>query len=99
MGRAKEADSCLTDPKIKEIAAAHNVSPAQVALRWGLQHGCAVIPKSMNNERMASNLDLFGFELTAEEMTKINDMNCNRRFNDPGHWCEIANNTFWPVFE
>jgi len=99
MGRAKEADSCLTDPKINEMATRYGKTAGQVALRWGIQHGCAVIPKSMNNERMASNLDLFSFTLSAEDMETINNMNLNRRFNDPGHWCEIANNTFWPVFE
>lgn len=68
MGRAKEADSCITEPVIKAIAEAHGKDAGQIALRWGIQHGCAVIPKSMNNGRMASNLDLFSFSLTDEEM-------------------------------
>lgn len=99
MGRAQEVDCAYEFQAIKDIAAAHNVTGAQVTLRWGLQHGCAVIPKSTNEGRMAANMDLFGFSLTEDEMKTITAMDKNRRFNDPGHWWEIANNTFWPLFD
>ncbi len=62
----------LGDPVLAEIAAGHHVTPAQVVLRWHLELGIAVIPKSARPERIKSNLDLFGFSLTPEEMDRIN---------------------------
>jgi len=62
----------LRDPVLAEIAAKYDVSPAQVVLRWHLQLGITVIPKSARPERMASNLRLFGFALTPEEMDRLN---------------------------
>lgn len=61
----------LTDPVLTQIAAAHDVSPAQVVLRWHLEHGIAVIPKSAQPERIAANLDLLGFSLTGDEVARI----------------------------
>ncbi len=61
----------LTDETITSIAAAHGVSAAQVILRWDLQRGVAVIPGSSNPDHIRENLDLFGFELTPEEMERI----------------------------
>ena len=54
-------------------------SPAQVMLRWGLQHGRSVIPKSTKPERIAENIDVFDFELTADELTAIDGLNTGRR--------------------
>ena len=62
----------LGDPVLAEIAAKYFVTPAQVVLRWHLELGIAVIPKSARPERIASNLDLFGFSLTPEEMARLN---------------------------
>jgi 2,5-diketo-D-gluconate reductase A len=59
------------NPVLKEIAAAHGKTTAQVMLRWHLQRGIVVIPKSTHKERMAENLNVFDFTLTAEEMAKI----------------------------
>lgn len=56
---------------LAQIAAAHDKSAAQVMLRWNLQRGVVVIPKSVRRERMEQNLDVFDFELTAYEMAKI----------------------------
>jgi len=64
---------------IVEIAQAHGKSPAQVMLRWGLQHGRSVIPKSTKAQRIAENIDVFDFELTAEEMTAIDGLDTGRR--------------------
>jgi 2,5-diketo-D-gluconate reductase A len=66
-------------PAIQEAAAAHGVAPAQVVLRWHLQTGNIVIPKSNSKERMAQNFDLFGFELTPDEMAAIDALDENRR--------------------
>ena len=61
----------LTDETISSIAAAHEISAAQVILRWDLQRGIVVIPGSSNPDHIRENLDLFGFELTPEEMDQI----------------------------
>jgi 2,5-diketo-D-gluconate reductase A len=64
----------LDDPALAKIAAAHGVTTAQVVLRWHLEHNIIVIPKSARPERIASNFDLFGFTLTAEEVASIDSM-------------------------
>ena len=64
---------------IATAAAAHGVSPAQVILRWHLQSGLVVIPKSNSRGRMAQNFDLFGFELTADEVAAISALNRDHR--------------------
>ncbi|MGD0067800.1 MAG: aldo/keto reductase [Streptosporangiaceae bacterium] len=62
----------LRNPVLAEIAAAHGVTPAQVVLRWHLELGVIVIPKSARPERIESNLDLFSFSLTADDMARLN---------------------------
>ncbi|WP_233198398.1 aldo/keto reductase [Cryobacterium sp. Y50] len=66
-------------PTIQAAAKAHDVQPAQVVLRWHLQTGTIVIPKSNSRERMAQNLDVFGFELNLDEMAVIDALDENRR--------------------
>lgn len=61
----------LEAPALVAAAQAHDVSPAQVVLRWHVQHDVVVIPKSTRQERIAANLDILGFELTADEMSAI----------------------------
>ena len=70
-GRGYTAE-LLGDETITAIAKAHDVSSAQVILRWDLQREIVVIPGSSNPEHIRENLDLFGFELTDEEMERIN---------------------------
>ena len=70
-GRGYTAE-LLGNETIRLIADAHGVSSAQVILRWDLQRGIVVIPGSSNPEHIRENLDLFGFELTDEEMSAIN---------------------------
>jgi diketogulonate reductase-like aldo/keto reductase len=71
--------SALEDPVISEIAEAHDKSPAQVMLRWGIQHGRSVIPKSTKPERIAENIDVFDFELSADEMAAMDALDTGRR--------------------
>lgn len=71
--------SALQDPTIGRIAEAHSKSPAQVMLRWGLQHGRSVIPKSVHPERIAENFDAFDFELTPDVMTAIDALETGHR--------------------
>ncbi|CAJ1226903.1 2,5-diketo-D-gluconic acid reductase [Levilactobacillus zymae] len=61
----------FTDPTITKIAQAHGKTTGQVILRWLLQRGITVIPKSVHADRMAENLDVFDFELTAAEMSTL----------------------------
>jgi len=62
-----------TEP-VATAAQAHGVTPAQVVIRWHLQHGFIVFPKSVHRERLAQNLDVFGFELTDAEVTAIDSL-------------------------
>jgi 2,5-diketo-D-gluconate reductase A len=64
----------LNDPTLAKIAAAHGVTTAQVVLRWHLEHDITVIPKSARPDRIAANFDLFGFQLTADEVTSIDHL-------------------------
>jgi 2,5-diketo-D-gluconate reductase A len=63
--------SDLRSPVLIEVARAHGVTAAQVVLRWHLHHDIVVIPKSVTPERITQNLDVFGFTLTDEQMTRI----------------------------
>ncbi len=71
--------STLDDPIIGDIATAHGKSPAQVMLRWGVQHGRSVIPKSTKPNRIAENINVFDFELSANEMAAIDGLDTSRR--------------------
>jgi 2,5-diketo-D-gluconate reductase A len=64
----------LRDPVLTEIAAAHGVTPPQVVLRWHIQHGTVVIPKSVTPDRIRENVDVFGFVLSDEEMRQVDGM-------------------------
>jgi diketogulonate reductase-like aldo/keto reductase len=77
--RDGEHTSTLQDPTIGGIAAAHGKSPAQVMLRWGVQEGRSVIPKSTKPARIAENLDVFDFELTADELAAIDALDTGDR--------------------
>lgn len=99
LGMATPEENVLHDPVITGIAAAHGKTAAQVALRWGVQRGCSVIPKTQSPARLAENLALFDFALTADEMAAIDRLDRHRRFNDPGHFAEKAFNTFFPIFD
>ncbi|MCD8118666.1 MAG: aldo/keto reductase [Lachnospiraceae bacterium] len=77
-GRGHTAE-LLGDETISAIAEAHGVSSAQVILRWNLQKGVVVIPGSSDPEHIRENLDLFGFELTDEEMEQINALDRNEK--------------------
>lgn len=96
---ATAQDSVLLQPAVLAAAARVQRSPAQVVLRWGIQRGTAVIPKSSNPARLQENLQLFDFALTDEEMLGISSLNQNRRFNDPGVFCELAFNKFYPIYD
>ena len=70
----------LDNPTIATIAQAHGKTPAQVLIRWSIQLGNVVIPRSSNPERIKSNLDVFDFELTDDEMATLNGLDDGTRF-------------------
>src|SRR3954451_4219941 len=71
--------STLQDPVIGGIAEAHGTSPAQVMLRWHLQQGRSVIPKSTKAHRIAENFDVFDFELTPDQLASIDRLDTGKR--------------------
>lgn len=71
--------STLKDPVIGEIAAAHSKTPAQVMLRWHLQQGRQVIPKSVTPSRIAENFDVFDFDLIPEQLAAIDALDTGVR--------------------
>ena len=77
--RDSDHTSTLQDPVIAEIAKAHGKSPAQVMLRWHIQEGRSVIPKSTRPHRIAENFDVFDFELTAQETAAIDGLDTGKR--------------------
>jgi diketogulonate reductase-like aldo/keto reductase len=78
-GWGEERRSVLADPAIGAIAAGHGRTSAQVMLRWQLQHGRSAIPKSTNPGRIAENFAVFDFELTADEMARIDALDIGVR--------------------
>ncbi|CAN5132309.1 aldo/keto reductase [soil metagenome] len=74
----------LENPAVTTIAASYGKSPAQVLIRWNLQLGNVVIPRSSSAERISENLDVFGFELSAQDMDTLSGLNDGTRFRpDP----------------
>jgi D-xylose reductase len=99
LGMATTAESVLDHPVVAAIARAVGRTPAQVVLRWAVQRGTGVIPKTSRPERLRENLALDDFSLTPGQMEAISALDLGRRFNDPGVFCEAAFNTFFPIYE
>lgn len=77
----------LDEPLLQEIASKHNKTVAQVILRWDLQHGVITIPKSTKEHRISENADVFDFELTSDEVARIDGLNQNLRVGpDPDNF-------------
>jgi diketogulonate reductase-like aldo/keto reductase len=74
-------------PLLRELAGKYGKTPSQVVLRWDLQHGVVTIPKSVRRERLVENADLFDFELSADEMAKVDALDRGERIGaDPDHF-------------
>ncbi|MFP5106658.1 aldo/keto reductase [Neobacillus sp. C211] len=69
----------LSEPVLEDLAHKYNKSVAQVILRWDLQHGVVTIPKSIKEHRIIENADIFDFELSTEDMDKIDGLNQDSR--------------------
>lgn len=70
----------LSNPTVASIASSYEVTPAQVLIRWNLQLGNVVIPRSSSAERIAQNLDVFGFELSAADMDALSALDDGTRY-------------------
>ena len=77
--RGDSSRSTFNDPVIGEIATSHGKTPAQVMLRWHLQEGRSAIPKSVKPERIAANFDVFDFDLSADELARIDALDTGVR--------------------
>ena len=96
---ASQDESILEQAIVKDIASKKDCTAAQVVLAWGVQRGTSVVVKSMNPERMDQNLAAADIKLSEDEMNGISALNQNRRYNDPGVFCEGAFNTFHPIYD
>jgi 2,5-diketo-D-gluconate reductase A len=77
------AETPLTDPTIRGIGQKYGKTNAQVMLRWHIQQGRSAIPKSVTPERIAENFDIFDFELTADELVQIDQLDTGIAGADP----------------
>ena len=82
-----------------ETAKKYGKTPGQVALRWAIQRGTIVMPKTERVERLRENIDVFDFELNADEMQAISKLNKNERYLDSAEFVEKNFNTFIPTFD
>mmetsp|Transcript_14637 Transcript_14637/g.41587 ORF Transcript_14637/g.41587 Transcript_14637/m.41587 type:complete len:339 (+) Transcript_14637:152-1168(+) len=99
LGGATMEESCLENDVVINIGKAHGRTPAQIVLRWAVQRGTAVIPKTTKAERLVQNASLFDFALTKEEMTAINHLDRKRRFNDSAVYTDVVFNCYCPIFD
>ena len=92
--RAKDGQPILLEDKqVNEIAKAHRKQPAQILIRWALERKTIVIPKSVRAENIKDNIDVFDFELSAEEMDLLSSLDRKHRYIDPWTWWRL------PYFE
>ncbi|MCO8120972.1 aldo/keto reductase [Stieleria sp. TO1_6] len=99
IGMAEQGEGVIDRSETKQIAAEVGKTAAQVVLRWGIQRGTSIVPKTTRKERLKENIELFDFELTSQQMDRLSAMDQHRRFNDPGDFGEKAFNTFFPIYE
>jgi len=77
---AAQAESFFSFEPVSAAAKAHKVTAAQVLLRWALQKGCHLVPKSLRAERIKENAGIFSFKLSAAEMKAIDELNTGTRY-------------------
>ena len=99
LGMASENDSILNRREVLEIAEEIGRTPAQTVLRWGVQRGNAIIPKTVKPKRLKENIDLFNFSLSGRQMELITSLNCNQRFNDPAVFCKSEFGKFCSIYD
>jgi len=85
----------LEVPLIKNLAIKYGVTPAAICIKWQIQRGIIVIPKSSTKDRIYSNIDVFDFEMTDEEISSIETVNRDMR-NAPFDVYGIGKHKYWP---
>ena len=86
IGDATPEESVLELQAVKDIAARHSKTPGQIVLRWGIQRGTILIPKTSKKERLVENISIFDFTLSEEEMATISGLNKGKRYCDASTW-------------
>jgi len=77
----------MDDEVVQKLAKKYDKSPSQILIRWALERGTVVIPKSVTPERIEENINIFDFSLGASDMEQLNGLNQNLRYVDPsGYW-------------
>mmetsp|Transcript_48107 Transcript_48107/g.145300 ORF Transcript_48107/g.145300 Transcript_48107/m.145300 type:complete len:650 (-) Transcript_48107:424-2373(-) len=99
LNMSTKEDLLFTNPVIEILAQKHNKTPAQIMLRWAVQRNTLPISKSSSDGRMTENRGLLDFYLHRQDMEAISSLNKNRRYNDPGVFCEDAFGTYCPIYE
>mmetsp|Transcript_11051 Transcript_11051/g.31739 ORF Transcript_11051/g.31739 Transcript_11051/m.31739 type:complete len:272 (-) Transcript_11051:287-1102(-) len=99
LGMANQDDMLLKNSVICDIAASKGKSAAQILIRWAVQRNTLALTKTCTPSRMGENRNVFDFYLTPTEMGRIDGLNCNRRYNDPGDFCEPGMGTFCPIYD
>ncbi|MDO5047217.1 MAG: aldo/keto reductase [Anaerococcus sp.] len=92
---ARARDGIFEEKVLKELASKYKKTPAQIALRWHVERGTMVIPKSVHEERIKENIDIFDFSLDQEDMHALSSLDKKKRYsNDPldKQWLEKARN-------
>jgi D-xylose reductase len=98
LGGATDEDELLRDSTVLEIGKAKGKTPAQILIRWAIQRRTFPLVKTSTPSRMAENRNVMDFYLTAADMDRLGGLNKNRRYNDPGVFCEFFG-TFCPIYE
>ncbi|CAG8645146.1 9723_t:CDS:2, partial [Paraglomus occultum] len=80
--KARNSPNLLTNDLITELASKYKKSPGQILLRWSVQRGIAVVPKTSKAERLKENINIFNFELSEDDIKRISSLNRNLRFNE-----------------
>ncbi|XP_014473799.1 PREDICTED: dihydrodiol dehydrogenase 3-like, partial [Dinoponera quadriceps] len=88
-GNRSSIENHLDNPAVLQIAQKYEKTPAQVALRYVFQHGVALIPKSINKNRIKKNMEIFDFELTLDEMNVIRKLGTGERVADLYIGCRL----------
>jgi len=97
IGLAGKNDVLSEVPTIVDLGKKYEKTPAQICLRWAVQRGCVIVPKTATKSRLPENIDVFNWTMTADEMKSIDALDKNQRFNDPGNYAEGIG-TFYPMY-
>jgi D-xylose reductase len=92
-------ETLFENATVADIAKKVSKSPAQVLLRWAVQRGLQIIPKSVKVERLQENAAVADWKLEDGDMKAISALDKGKRFNDPGNYAEPAFGLFYPIFE